>query len=75
MRDLVQSERVTTRVFLLDRLLPLLARGFAALRAAAGWGFPRGSGGVRAEWQDRPKTLAQLQRIPATRCGSRWQSG
>src|SRR5690349_5539116 len=33
---------------------------------------PWGSG-VRAEWQKRPKTLARLQRMAATACGSRWQ--
>ena len=31
--------------------------------------------GVRAEWQERPKTLARLQRIAATAFGSRCQFG
>jgi hypothetical protein len=35
--------------------------------------FLRGVGGVRAEWQERQKTPARLQRKAATVRGSRWQ--
>jgi hypothetical protein len=41
------------------------------------WGmgeFSKGRAGVRAEWQERQKTLARLQRPAATIAGSRWQS-
>src|SRR5579883_3575924 len=36
--------------------------------------FSKAGVGVRAEWQEWPKTLACLQRITATRFGSRWRS-
>ena len=36
--------------------------------------FVVGGEGVRAEWQDGPKTPAHLQQTTATRPGRRWQS-
>src|SRR5579864_2974897 len=36
--------------------------------------FPTAGEGVRAGWQESPKTPAGLQRITATVCGSPWQS-
>src|SRR6185312_3923031 len=55
--------------------LPPIARaGGARLPESGGRGFYIGREGVRAEWQDGPKTPARLNRITAMRLGRRWQS-
>jgi hypothetical protein len=73
-RAMVQGEACDDALFAPNNPLAEHRSQRRSCLAGGGGDFAGGGRGVRAEWQEWPKTPAGLKRIAATARGSRWQA-